>query len=261
MVLRLQDIRIKGSNAGVVELPFVQNNIHGYGALDKYEYAIGLRRGSLSKPQSGYTLSAPVHESLLGPFEKCYWALLPLPLTSVDQLVKDLRDNMKRPYALLKRQLPCLIHPGPGNMFSYRLVYYPSEMELVDRKGNPCPNGATVLSPVHPFLSLASLLAHATYPSAESLDFFGEVIGPIINWQTIVEFKGFNPKWIQDGWQDVLSERPIPEHIVAEYEPEVDVETAKRDGKTIIYVGKHDPDYPYYRDLRLKEEAQATEKA
>lgn len=250
MTSRLQDLHVKGSKAQgeTQELTFLRNDLHGYGALDKHEYAIGLKRGSLSRDDCKYPICARVHESLVGPFEQDFWALIPHPIESFVKIVEELGKNIRKPYGMQK-ELSDVIQPvSVDGMFLYRILFFPSEIELLDCNGNLCVNGATVLSSVHPFLALASLSRHTCYPSIESDHLVHSALDSITDWEDFMKKKGFNRKWIEDGFEDV--DREVPEDLVVDFEPEVE---ADESGRPPLEIWNYDPRYPALKEKRMKE--------
>lgn len=258
MTVWLEDLEAKGCTSEACHtemLSFVQDDLHGYAALDKYEYAIGLKRGSLSKPNNEYTLSAPVHESLVKPFRERLWSLLPHPIESLHTIVKALHKNIQKPYGM-QSDLSDLIPRRADGMFLYRILYLPSILNLSDRDGHTCQYGSTVLSPVHPFLVLASLSRHSANLLALKNPLIPDIAHSMLIWDSAINSKGFNERWIEDGWEDVLPVRPVPEHLVADFEPEADLDELEKEGIQPLCIWNDDPDFAAYRESRIQELAE-----
>ncbi|KAH6901061.1 hypothetical protein BKA70DRAFT_1312243 [Coprinopsis sp. MPI-PUGE-AT-0042] len=229
---KLEDLYLEGQAQGSVQkLTFIQEDVHGHGMLDGHEYAIGLRRGTLSKPNDCYNIQAPVHESMHRDFAFGRWSLLPdLPM-GVEELVKELIVNIWRPYHQLE-ELSDVVSPRPEDgMFVYRLLFIPRSEDLIDLhfhgrmssdilapNGKPVASGTQVLSPVHPFLVLPALIYHTSRPFAED---------PPDQRCDLSHYK----KWVEDGWPEAVAGRkPIPEEDIVDFGPEVEREDGERRG-------------------------------
>ncbi|KAH6904412.1 hypothetical protein BKA70DRAFT_1296584 [Coprinopsis sp. MPI-PUGE-AT-0042] len=227
-MLKLEDLCLKGKTQGTKKLlTFIQDDAHGLGTLDRCEYAIGLRRGTLSRPSDHYKTQALVREDMHDDFTKGRWALLPDSPVGLDKLVEELRINVRRPYHLVK-DIYNVVSPRPDGMFVYRLIFIPTSTdpydlhyysrmssEILDLNGEPVASGTHVLSPVHPFLVIPSLSFHMSRPLAED-PLMDEAIFPIVNWVSDIDKNVLHKRWIDDGWPDVAANRAIPQGILVD---------------------------------------------
>ncbi|KAH6916266.1 hypothetical protein BKA70DRAFT_1255195 [Coprinopsis sp. MPI-PUGE-AT-0042] len=217
MVLKLEDLYLEGQGQGSKRmLAFVQDEVHGYGSLDKYEYALGVRRGTLSKPDSQYNFRAPVHEGLHHEFAKSHWALLPEP-DMLEGIVTELHKNMRKPFGLCKELSDTVAPASSEGLFAYKFLFFPSKMSVVDQDAHSIAPGTLVHSPVHPAFTLANLLKFSRhYLSLRDASVL-EAIRYIYKWETAFEPKALYRGWVDTGWENV--DRAVPEAIVLDYDP------------------------------------------
>jgi hypothetical protein len=124
--------------------------------------------------------------------------------------------------------------------------------------GEPVKYGTLILAPIHPFLVLPALVKHLIRPFPEN-PLLDCILFPITNWEPLVRGKALYCKWVNDGWEDVPeSRRPVPKEIVMDFEPEADVEQAKRDNIRLISIETKtsDPGYPALREVMMKQRAE-----
>jgi hypothetical protein len=124
--------------------------------------------------------------------------------------------------------------------------------------GEPVKYGTLILAPIHPFLVLPALVNHTIHPFSMN-PLLTRIILPIMNWELLVRIKALYCKWVNDGWEDVPeSRRPVPKGIVVDFEPEADVEQAKRNNVKLITLETKtdDPRYPALREVMIKQRAE-----